>query len=208
VDDAQELPTRPANLAAWPGGFKGARVAARRRYPPCTPASEPAEKEVDMRASAVFTLVGVALLTTAVAVSAQQTPPVPPAASAPAAGSPAFLDCPPPAGGAAATPGSSAAPSGSAVGTPQGAGQGSGLTALPSTGSMRRVEGEIKTIDSTRTNRIVEVGDVKLEVEPSTVILVDCKTASTADLKEGARIKAAYEVKADNRNVATVIEAK
>jgi hypothetical protein len=39
---------------------------------------------------------------------------------------------------------------------------------MPSTTPSQRVEGPIKAIGSTRTNRIVEVGEVKLEVEPST----------------------------------------
>jgi hypothetical protein len=102
-------------------------------------------------------------------------------------------------------PGASA-PSG-AIGSPQGAGTGSGLATLP-TAQAKRVEGEIKSVDSTRTNRIIEVGDVRLEVEPTTVILVDCQKGSTADLKEGTKIKAAYEVKSDNRNLATVIETQ
>jgi hypothetical protein len=42
------------------------------------------------------------------------------------------------------------------------------------------------------TNRIVEVGDVKLEIEPTTVVLVGCKAATVADLKVGTQIKAAY----------------
>jgi hypothetical protein len=124
----------------------------------------------------------------------------------------ATLDCP---GSASTTaPRTPAGPAGSAagqanpaVGTPQGTGTGSGLQSM-ATVEKKRVEGQIASIDSTRTNRIIEVGGVKLEVEPSTLILVDCKPASTADLKEGARVKAAYEVKNDNRNLATVIEAQ
>jgi hypothetical protein len=101
------------------------------------------------------------------------------------------------------------APTGSpgAVGTPQGAGQGSGLTAMPSKGE-KRVEGSIKAIGSTRTNRVVEVADVKLEVEPTTAVLVNCKPATVADLKAGLKVKAVYEVKDSNRNVAMVIEAQ
>jgi hypothetical protein len=79
---------------------------------------------------------------------------------------------------------------------------------MPSVGQPQRVEGEIKTISSTRTNRILEVGDLKLEVEPSTVILVGCKPGAMADLKQGVKIKAAYEVKEPNRTVATVIEVE
>jgi hypothetical protein len=85
---------------------------------------------------------------------------------------------------------------------------GSGLMAMPSVGPPQRLDGAIKTIDSSKTNRLLEVGDVKLEVEPSTVVLVGCKPATVADLKIGARIKAVFEVKAPNRTVATVIEAE
>jgi hypothetical protein len=74
--------------------------------------------------------------------------------------------------------------------------------------SPQRVEGPIKAIGSTRTNRIVEVGEVKLEVEPSTVVLVGCKPASVADLKVGKKIKAVYQMKEPNRQLATVIEAQ
>jgi hypothetical protein len=90
------------------------------------------------------------------------------------------------------------------VGSPSG----SGLSALPSEAQTQRVEGAIKAIDSSRTNRIIEVGDVKLEVEPTTVVLVRCKPATVADLKVGTQIKAAYEDKAPNRHLAKVIEAK
>jgi hypothetical protein len=94
------------------------------------------------------------------------------------------------------------------VGTPQGAGTGSGLATQPSVEARKHAEGEIKKIDSTRTNRIIEVGDVTLEVEPATVILVDCKRASVSELKEGTKVKVAYEVKSNNRNLATVIETQ
>jgi hypothetical protein len=110
------------------------------------------------------------------------------------------IDCPP-AAAAEALPGQ-------AVGSPQGTGSGSGLTAMPSVGPPQRVDGAIQTISSTRTNRILEVGDLKLEVEPSTVILVGCKPGALADLNPGAQIKAVYEVKAPSRTVATVIEAE
>ena len=96
----------------------------------------------------------------------------------------------------------------SAVGTPQGTGTGSGLNAMPSTGAPQQVEGAITSIGSTRTNRVVQVGDVKLEVEPDTVILVGGQPGSMAKLKEGTMVKAAYDVKETNRNVATVIEAQ
>jgi hypothetical protein len=97
---------------------------------------------------------------------------------------------------------------GQAVGSPQGTGTGSGLTAMPNVGPPQRVAGAIQTIGSTRTNRIIEVSDLRVEVEPSTVILVGCKPGSMADLKQGSQIKAAYEIKEPNRKVATVIEAE
>jgi hypothetical protein len=116
----------------------------------------------------------------------------------PAGAAPTRIDCP--------AQGASAGSTG-AVGTPQGAGQGSGLTAMPGKGE-QRVDGEIKAISSTRTNRVVEVGNVKLEVEPATAVLVDCKPVTVADLKSGLKIKALYEVKDNNRYVAKVIEAE
>ena len=108
------------------------------------------------------------------------------------------IDCPP---GAAQTQAKAGA-----VGTPQGTGTGSGLNAMLSAGAAQQVEGAITAISSTRTNRVVEVGNVKLEVEPDTVILVNCQPGSMAALQEGANVKASYEVKEPNRNVATAIE--
>src|SRR5262245_14727924 len=122
----------------------------------------------------------------------QPSPPAPgPSATSEGRGT---IDCPPAA--AAKAPGGQ-------VGNPSG----SGLNAMPSASSLRRVEGPIKSIGSTRTNRIVEVGDVKLEVEPTTVVLVGCRPASMADLKVGSKVKAAYQMKEPNRQLATVIEA-
>jgi hypothetical protein len=120
------------------------------------------------------------------------------------------IDCPASAAEAASRPGQAPAATGpaAAVGTPQGAGTGSGLATQPSVEARKHAEGEIKKIDSTRTNRIIEVGDVTFEVEPATVILVDCKRASVAELKEGTKVKVAYEVKSNNRNLATVIETQ
>jgi hypothetical protein len=106
------------------------------------------------------------------------------------------IDCPPQAA-AEAKPGSQ-------LGTPA---PGSGLAALPGESAPKRIEGEIKAIDSTRTNRVVELSDVKLEVEPTTVILVGCKPATVAELKQGSKIKALYQAKEPNRNLAMVIEA-
>jgi hypothetical protein len=120
------------------------------------------------------------------------------------------IDCPASAAETASRPGQAPAATGPAagVGTPQGAGTGSGLATQPSVEARKHAEGEIKKIDSTRTNRIIEVGDVTLEVEPATVILVDCKRASVSELKEGTKVKVAYEVKSNNRNLATVIETQ
>ena len=140
--------------------------------------------------------------------SAQQTGP--PQAQPPTApsGDGATIDCP--AIAAESKPGQAPAAAGpaAAVGTPQGTGTGSGLATQPSVEARKRAEGEIKKIDSTRTNRIIEVADVTLEIEPGTVILVDCKRASVAELKEGTKVKVAYEVKSNNRNLATVIETQ
>ena len=45
-------------------------------------------------------------------------------------------------------------------------------------------------------------------MEPATAVLVDCKPVTVADLKAGLKVKALYEVKDNNRNVAMVIEAQ
>jgi hypothetical protein len=111
------------------------------------------------------------------------------------------IDCPP-----AKVKEAVPAPSG-VMGTPSGTGTGSGIAARPSAGGPQRVEGEIKQIESTRTERGILVGDVQLWVEPATAILVSCEKALTSDLQQGMRVKAAYEVK-DGRNVARVIEAE
>ena len=140
---------------------------------------------------------GTLIIAASVAVGAsvaQAQQPTAPAGAAPTR----QIDC--------AAPGAPAGSTGT-VGTPQGAGQGSGLTAMPGKGE-QRVDGEIKAISSTRTNRVVEVGDVKLEVEPATAVLMDCKPVTVADLKSGLKIKALYEVKDNNRYVAKVIEAQ
>jgi hypothetical protein len=127
----------------------------------------------------------------------------------------------PPSGGAPATPGverlamdcppakvRDAVPAPSeAMGTPSGTGTGSGVATRPSEGPPQRVEGEIKQLESTRTERGIHVGDVTLWVQPSTAILVGCEKAVITDLQQGMRVKAAYEVK-DGRNVAWVIEAE
>jgi hypothetical protein len=127
---------------------------------------------------------------------AQQT-----SGSSPATGAEMLaIDCPP-----AKVKEAVSAPSG-VMGTPSGTGMGSGIAARPSEGGPQRVEGEIKQIESTRTERGILVGDVQLWVEPNTAVLVSCEKALTNDLQQGMRVKAAYEVK-DGRNVARVIEA-
>jgi hypothetical protein len=113
------------------------------------------------------------------------------------------IDCPP----AALAKAQESLPSSSPVGTPSGAGVGSGAEAVSGKGEVQRVEGEIKSIDSSRTARGIEVGSVKLWVEPTTAILVDCQKASVADLKQGTPVKAMYEEKG-GRSIAKVIEAK
>jgi hypothetical protein len=139
----------------------------------------------------------VSLVGWTVIAGAQQT-----SGSSPTAGAETLaIDCPP-----AKVKEAVPAPAG-VVGTPSGTGTGSGITARPSVGAPQRVEGEIKQIESTRTERGVLVGDVQLWVPPDTAILVNCEKALTSDLQQGMRVKAAYEVK-DGRNVARVIEAQ
>ena len=111
------------------------------------------------------------------------------------------IDCPP-----AKVQEAVPAPSGG-MGTPSGTGTGSGIAARPSEGGPQRVEGEIKQLESTRTERGVRVGDMTLWVQPSTAILVGCEKAVLTDLQQGMQVKAAYEVK-DGRNVTWVIEAE
>jgi hypothetical protein len=117
-----------------------------------------------------------------------------------AAGHPATIDCP--AEKAKDAPSAMPGP----AGTPSGAATGSGIAARPSQGPPQKLEGVIEQVESTRTERGIMVGNVKLWVEPTTAILVDCQKAMTDDLTKGTRVKAIYEVK-DGRNVAKVIEA-
>jgi len=93
------------------------------------------------------------------------------------------------------------------VGSPSGTGSGSGAEAVSGQGQMQRVEGPITQIDSSRTARGIEVGGVKLWVEPTTPVLLDCQQASVADLKQGTPVKASYEAK-NGRNIAKVVEAR
>jgi hypothetical protein len=113
------------------------------------------------------------------------------------------IDCPP----AALAKVQESLPSSSPVGTPGGTGSGSGAEAVSGKGEVHRVEGTIENIDSSRTARAIEVGGVKLWVEPTTAVLVDCQKASVADLKQGTPVKAMYEDKA-GRSIAKVVEAK
>ena len=113
------------------------------------------------------------------------------------------IDCPP----AALAKVQESLPSSSPVGTPGGTGSGSGAEAVSGKGEVHRVEGTIKNIDSSRTARGIEVGGVKLWVEPTTAVLMDCQKASVADLKQGTPVKAMYEDKA-GRSIAKVVEAK
>jgi hypothetical protein len=155
-----------------------------------------AQRMVSVIVTATF-LAGLAT----VSLAQQSPPPSSTLHQAPATpGKTMTIDCPP-----AAAAGE---PTGQAIGSPQGTGTGSGLTAMPSSGPPQRVAGTIQSIGSTRTNRVIEVSDIKVEVEPSTIILVRCQPGSMADLNQGSKIKAAYEVKEPNRNVATVIEAE
>ena len=111
------------------------------------------------------------------------------------------MDCPP-----AKVQEAASAPYGG-METPSGTGTGSGIAARPSEGGPQHVEGAIKHIESTRTERGILVGNVQLCVEPSTAVLVSCEKALTSDLQQEMQVKAAYEVK-DGRNVARVIEAE
>jgi hypothetical protein len=157
---------------------------------------QPSQEDAVNAKKIMASLVTVGCLGILAVPSLAQQPSQSPASSPPsAAGRATTIDCPP-----AAVAG---APSGQVVNPP-----GSGLATMPSTTPSQRVEGPIKAIGSTRTNRIVEVGEVKLEVEPSTVVLVGCKPASVADLKVGKKIKAVYQMKEPNRQLATVIEAQ
>jgi hypothetical protein len=115
----------------------------------------------------------------------------------------ATIDCPP----TALSRVEETTPSASPVGTPSGSGTGSGAQALPGQGPVHRLEGTISQIDSSRTSRAVEVGDVKIWIEPSTAILLNCQKAAMTDLEKGTSIKAVYEQKG-GRNVAKIIEAK
>jgi hypothetical protein len=113
------------------------------------------------------------------------------------------IDCPP----EALAKAEQSLPSSSPVGTPGGTGSGSGAEAVSGHGQMKRVEGAISQIDSSRTARGLDIGGVKVWVEPSTPVLLNCQQASFADLKQGTPVKAMYEEK-NGRNIAKVVEAQ
>jgi hypothetical protein len=148
-----------------------------------------------MKAFVVLALVSIVVGGTTIAGAQQSSP------TTAAGGEIATIDCP----AAAVKDAPSASPG--PVGTPSGAGTGSGIAARPSAGPPQRVEGQIEQIESTRTERGITVANVKLWIEPSTAILVGCQKAATDNLAKGTQVKALYEVK-DGRNVAKVIEAQ
>jgi hypothetical protein len=100
------------------------------------------------------------------------------------------------------------APGGAASATPPASGAagttGPGATASRPAGAQATpVQGEIKKLDTAA--HTFEVANVVLVFDENTAVLVDCQRGSTADLKEGARVKAAYVV-TDGKNVVHVIE--
>jgi hypothetical protein len=82
---------------------------------------------------------------------------------------------------------------------------GGSSTGMSSNMGRTPVEGKIANLNT--ASQSLEIGSLTLKVDPSTAVLVDCKPASMAELKEGAPVKAAYEER-DGRNVATVIEVR
>jgi hypothetical protein len=82
---------------------------------------------------------------------------------------------------------------------------GGSSTGMSSNTGRTPVEGKIANLNT--ASQSLEIGSLTLKVDPSTAVLVDCKPASMAELKEGAPVKAAYEER-DGRNVATVIEVR
>lgn len=81
---------------------------------------------------------------------------------------------------------------------------GAGPPTLGHVPSMKRIEGEVRNLDA--SSRTFEVGDVKVEIDPSTAIFLDCHWASMVDLKEGTKVKA-FMGDRGGRYVVTVIEA-
>ncbi|MGH7264958.1 MAG: hypothetical protein ACREMB_08925 [Candidatus Rokuibacteriota bacterium] len=109
--------------------------------------------------------------------------------------------------GSAGTSGGSSLSSGSggSPSTSAGAGGAAGTSGGMASAGQQRVEGQITNLDA--GEKTLEVGNVKLEWDTRSAILVDCQHAEAADLQEGARVKAAYEVR-DGKNVLTVLEAE
>jgi hypothetical protein len=153
-----------------------------------------------MKPFVVLTLAA-AVVGSAMTSAAQQSPATPGVAQSATTAGASTIDCP--ADAVKEAPSAMPAP----AGTPSGAGAGSGIAARPAEGPPQKLEGVIDQIESTRTERGITVGNVKLWVEPTTAVLVDCQKALTDDLTKGTQIKAIYEIK-DGRNVAKVIEAK
>ncbi len=107
--------------------------------------------------------------------------------------------------GGAGTTGSASGSAGSSSSYPSVSG-GAGTTGSASgSAGTQRVEGEIKNLDP--SGRSFEIQNVKLKLDPSSSILVDCKKATMIELREGAKVKAAYEVR-NGENFVTVIEAE
>jgi hypothetical protein len=81
----------------------------------------------------------------------------------------------------------------------------SGPATTPTLGGSRPVEGTLNNVDVSA--HTLEIGSVKLETDANTIVLVDCKRSALTDLKEGSKVKAAYQVR-DGRNIATTIEVQ
>jgi Cu/Ag efflux protein CusF len=77
-----------------------------------------------------------------------------------------------------------------------------------SSGKVEILEGSVKKVDPGAGTLQVTAGPLGnriLEVAEDTLIAVDGRQATLADLREGAKVKAAYESR-DGKNVATRIE--
>ena len=77
-----------------------------------------------------------------------------------------------------------------------------------SSGKVEILEGSVKKVDPGAGTLQVTAGPLGnriLEVAEDTLIAVDGRQATLADLQEGAKVKAAYESR-DGKNVATRIE--
>jgi hypothetical protein len=137
-----------------------------------------------MRQFLIVALVIAILSGLAIAAGAQQTGQSGSTSQQPGtAGRMVTIECPP-----------SAAP-GSSAGTPAGSAAGKAAT--------KRVEGKVSDVNS--PDRKLTVANIELQVDPSSVVLVECKVATLGEVKEGATAKAAYEER-NGQNVITVIE--